>query len=324
MYAVSEFEPSTQGYEALASLHRVVSPDGRKETAAGLEKEDAGWPRDKLFKRFVATEDGGEFVAEGVCFEAYWQFKAGSVHLHFSIDPGHATERVLPALYAALLAYLDQRGQRVDCLSCGASEEDGARVRFLRHEGFREEMRWPSSELRLAEFDAAAHAPYFEQIARAGIRILTLRQVKAEVSDWKRKLRDLRYELLLDVPSPDPPTKPSMADFEEQILQDPALIEEGYFVALAQDGSFAGMSNLWRNDETGKNLDTGLTGVVRSYRRRKLGTTLKLHTVRYAQAAGAETIRARNEEGSLMFALNRKLGFTPKPAWISLQKRYCG
>lgn len=324
MYAVREFEPNSEGYRALASLRRVVSPEGRKETAAGLAKEDADWPRDKLFKRFVATEDGGEFVAEGVCFEAYWQFKAGSVHLHFSIDPGHATERVLPALYAALLAYLDRRGERVERISCGASEEDGTRLRFLRHEGFREVMRLPSSELLLAEFSAPVDAPYPDQIALAGIRILTLRQVKAEISDWKRKLRDLRYELLLDVPSPDPPTKPTMADFEEQILQDPALIEEGFFVALAEDGSFVGMSNLWRNDETGKNLDTGLTGVVRRYRRRKLGTTLKLRAIRYAQSAAAETIRARNEEGSLMYALNRKLGFKPKPAWISLQKRVRG
>ena len=321
MYTVREFEPSAQAYEELAALHRVISPDGRQETAAGLEKEDADWPRDKLFKRFIATEDGGEYVAEGVCFEAYWQYRAGTVHLHFSIDPGHATGRVLPTLYTALLAFLDRRGARVDRLSCGASEEDAARIRFLRQEDFREEMRWPSSELRLAEFNAAGHAQYLEQVARAGIRILNLRQVKAEVSSWMRKLRDLRYELLQDVPSSDPPTKPTVAEFEEMILQDPALLEEGYFVALAEDGSFVGMCNLWRNDETGKYLDTGLTGVVRSYRRRKLGISLKLHTVRFAQSAGAETIRTRNEEDSPMFALNRKLGFRPKPAWISLQKR---
>ncbi len=324
MYTVHEFEPGMQGYEALAALHRVVSPDGRKETAAGLAREDAGWPRNKLFKRFIAAEDEGEYVAEGVCFEAYWQYKVGSVHLHFSIDPVHATERVLPTLYAALLAFLERRGERVDRLSCGASEEDAVRMRFFRHEGFREEMRWPSSELRLAEFNAAGHAQYLEQIARAGIRILTLRQVKAEVRSWKRKLRDLRYELLLDVPSPDPPSKPTVAEFEEMILQDPALVEDGYFVALAEDGSFVGMSNLWRNDEMGRNLDTGLTGVVRRYRRRKLGLSLKLHTVRFARAAGAETIRARNEADSPMYALNRKLGFEPKPAWISLQKRFPG
>lgn len=324
MYNFHEFKPTAEEYQALASLHRVVSPDGRKETAAELKKEDAGWPRSRLFKRFIATEDEGEYVAEGVCFEAYWQFKAGTVHLHFSIDPGHATERVLPGLYAALLGFLNRRGECVDRLSCGASEEDGARMRFLKHEGFREVMRWPSSELRLAEFDASRHAPYPEETEKAGIRILTLRQIKEEVCDWKRKLRDLRHALLLDVPAPDPPTKPTLAEFEEMILQDSALVEEAFFVALAEDGSFLGLSNLWRNDEAGRNLDTGLTGVVRSHRRRKLGLSLKLHTVRYAQAAGAKTIRARNEENSSMLALNRKLGFVPKPAWINLHKSFSG
>ena len=138
--------------------------------------------------------------------------------------------------------------------------------------------------------------------------------------DWKEKLRDLRWKIVQDVPSTEPFTKPTIAEFEEMVLRDPALDEEAFFVALTDDGSLIGMSNLWRNDPEGKRLDTGLTGVVRSYRRRGIATALKLRTVEYAQANGAETIRTSNEEDSPMIALNLKLGFEPEPAWVDYTK----
>ena len=119
-----------------------------------------------------------------------------------------------------------------------------------------------------------------------------------------------------DVPSTEPFAKPTVAEFEEMVLKDPALDEESFFIAQAEDGALVGMSNLWRNDPEGKRLDTGLTGVVRSYRRRGIATALKVHTIRYAQANGAETIETSNEEESPMYALNLRLGFKAKPAWV--------
>jgi GNAT superfamily N-acetyltransferase len=78
-----------------------------------------------------------------------------------------------------------------------------------------------------------------------------------------------------------------------------------------------GMSNLWVNDTTYARLDTGLTGVVRSHRRRGIATALKLRTIAYAQQRGARTIEAGNEEHSPMYQLNLRLGFCPRPAWVS-------
>ena len=321
MYSVREFQASFQEYEAIIALNRMVSPDSRGETADELMKEEAGWPCDKLFKRFVVQADN-EVVAAGVCFEAYWQYQPGTVHLHFEINPDHASEQILPDLYTALLAFLKRREDKVLCLACGASEEDGVRVQFLKKKGYAKVMSWVSSELPVAEFDLGGLGPVTEQVALAGIRIVTLRQLKEMELDWKRKLRDLRYALHCDVPSPDPATKPLLSEFEEMVLRDLALVEDAFFVALAKDGSFVGMSNVWRNDATGKRLDAGLTGVVRSYRRKKIATALKVHTIRFAQVAGAETISTGNEEKSPMFRLNLALGFEPGPAWLSYRKTF--
>ena len=133
-------------------------------------------------------------------------------------------------------------------------------------------------------------------------------------------MRDLRWAILQDVPSTEPFAKPTLAEFDEMILQDPALVEEAFFVALASDGSFVGMSNLWRSEPTGKRLDAGLIGVVRAYRLRGIATALKVRTFEYARSVGAEKIAASNEGNNPMYGLNLKLGFESRPAWISDQK----
>ena len=80
------------------------------------------------------------------------------------------------------------------------------------------------------------------------------------------------------------------------------------------------MSNLWRKEPTGKRFGAGLTGVVRAYRRPGIATALKVRTIEYARSVGAETIVTSNEENNPMYTLNLKLGFEPKPAWISYQE----
>jgi mycothiol synthase len=133
-------------------------------------------------------------------------------------------------------------------------------------------------------------------------------------------LCDLRWSLIQDVPSPEAHTEPTLAEFEEMILRDPALEAEAFFVASTGSGAFIGMSNLWRNDPSGKRLDAGMTGVVRAYRRRGIATALKVRTIQYAQTVGAETIVTSNEENNPMYILNRKLGFEPMPAWINYHR----
>lgn len=320
IYTVRPFQESEQEYEALASLLLVAPGGGRPESAEELRQEDEDWPEDSLHKRVVVVARDEGIVAVGTCYQAYWLDSPSTVHLHFDIHPDHQQARILPELYAAIQRLLAGRKGDVKWLASRAREDDCDRVAFLLGQGFGQAMRSPASALHVDEFDAAVCEGADERLAQDDIRLVTLAQLYDEEPDWKRKLRDLRWEIVQDVPSSEPIAEPTIAEFEEMVLKDPALDVEAFFVALAADGSMIGMSNLWRNDPEGRRLDTGLTGVIRSHRRRGIATALKLRTIQYAKAIGAELIETRNEEDSIMFGLNVKLGFEPKPAWIDYAK----
>ncbi|MXZ19850.1 MAG: GNAT family N-acetyltransferase [Caldilineaceae bacterium SB0665_bin_25] len=315
-YTVRPFRASELEYENLAALLRTASPERRPESAEELRQEDSSWPAESLHERVAAYSQDRKMAGIGTCYQAYWQDSPSTVHIRFDIRPDHEKSQLLPLLYQGIQGLLAHRKCEFRRLMCGAREDDSERVQFLLGQGFRQGVRSPSSALQVATFDGSAYDRAYQRLAQDGIRLITLAQLYGEEPEWKRKLRDLRWEVVQDVPSTEPFAEPTEEEFEEMVLKDPALDEEAFFVALSADGTFIGMSNLWRNDPAGKRLDTGLTGVIRSHRRRGIATALKMRTIQYAQTCGAETIETSNEEGSPMLALNLKLGFEPKPAWV--------
>lgn len=315
-YSLRPFRASEQEYGALASLIRAVSPEGRPESSEDLRREDLDWPDSSLLQRVAVYTSSEEMVAAGTCFQAYWLDSPLTIYLKFDVQPDHPQVQILPVLFEGLQGLLVEHGCDFRRLVARAREDDCDRVRFLVENGFQEEMRSPASSLFVADFEESVGERARTRLAQSNVRLITLAELRDEEPDWKRKLRDLRWEIVRDVPSTEPFAKPTLAEFEAMVLNDPALDEEAFFIAQAEDGALIGMSNLWRNDPEGERLDTGLTGVLRTHRRRGIATALKVHTIKYAQASGAETIETSNEEESPMYALNLKLGFKPKPAWV--------
>jgi GNAT superfamily N-acetyltransferase len=81
------------------------------------------------------------------------------------------------------------------------------------------------------------------------------------------------------------------------------------------------LSELWSSQADLKKLFTGLTGVLRSHRRRGLATAVKVRAICFAQRYGATILETDNEENNPMFQLNLQLGFQPQPALIEFKKK---
>lgn len=325
-YSARLFAPSDDEYAAIAAIYSSLWPDERQHPAAMWRENDEQWPSDALLQRFVVEYDG-RIAGMGSCYEKYWQHKPGTVQIEFHIHPGHANRGVDELLYATILDFLGRQSLAPKVIATEAREDRIERTGFLLERGFQPVMRSPAASLNVAEFDAARFQGLDEKIAANGIRIETLSEQIEKDPDWRQKLYDLRWAIIQDVPSVEPATRLSFSEFEDMILDDPALDGAAWFIALTEPkrisdkgAIFVGMCNLWLNDPTNKRLDTGLTGVLKDYRRLGIATALKVRTVEFGQKVGAQTIEAKNEEHNPMYDLNMKLGFQPKAAWLSFRK----
>lgn len=326
-YTVRQFDPAADGYETIVAIYNANWPDERQFTADLWRDEDDEWPEDSLHRRFVA-EAGGRIVGAGGCYEKFWAHQPGTVHVYFDIDPDFrdVAAHTDPAgqMVDHLVEYLRGRPVATRVIATETREDRPKRIALLRRRGFKAAQRSPRSSLDVTGFDRAPYAKLFARLAAQGIAIRSLADLQQRDEQWKQKLYDLRWTIVQDVPSVEPATKPSMAEFEQMILEDPTLDEAAWFIAVDESvsdghagGQYIGLSNLWLNDPGRKRLDTGLTGVLLEYRRRGIATALKVCTIDFARRLGAYTIDTDNEENNPMFDLNLKLGFQPKAAWVS-------
>jgi len=202
----------------------------------------------------------------------------------------------------------------------GNSREDKPRgIRFLEKRGFKQVMRIPISHLDLTQFDPAPFAAAIDKAQKHGVTFRSLAEIKERDPDWKQKILDLRWQIIQDVPSPEPHSEIPLEMYDKQVYQNPNVFWDGWILAMDGD-RFVGYSNLWKMPGKPGKLNTGLTGVLRSHRRMGVCTAVKLQAIEVARRAGITLIETDNEENNPMYQINLRLGFQPRPAWLSYLK----
>lgn len=113
-------------------------------------------------------------------------------------------------------------------------------------------------------------------------------------------------------------TPPSYEQWRKDLSEDPNWNPAG--VILAVDGDrWVGMSHVTRLDSGA--MYNSFTGVIREHRGRGLALPLKTVALKWARWTGAAVIRTHNHSvNQPMLAINRKLGYTPKPGVYTLTK----
>jgi RimJ/RimL family protein N-acetyltransferase len=181
-------------------------------------------------------------------------------------------------------------------------------------------MREWESRLNVADFDPIPWAAARERPGRSGVVIRSFAEL-ADDPDRARKLHALESETFQDIPTAVPLTPIPFETFERVVLQSAGFLPEGFQIAVEEEtGAFVGSTALFRKE--GEYLETGLTGVLRSHRRRGIALALKLRAIDYARSIGIPEIRTGNATTNRpMLAINEALGFVKQPVWISFVKR---
>jgi GNAT superfamily N-acetyltransferase len=238
----------------------------------------------------------------------------------FSLDivvhPEYQGRGVGAQLYQRMMQSAQLREPQLFWASC---REDWPRgMRFLQQRGFREKMRYWESRLDVAACDLSRFAGTIERVEEQGIELLPYYALMADEQHLPR-LFDLVTEVGRDVPAPDEQTDMAYEHWLVGHRSNPHLVPESYFIA--RDGErYVGLSALFSMPNIA-DLQTGLTGVRRDYRRRGIALALKLKAVAYAQSVGAPSIRTGNEQNNRpMLAINEALGFAKLPPWIDFEK----
>lgn len=319
MLTIRHFNPTDTEYEESYRIQNLEWPE-EPETALYAMWQDQNRDKKYFFQRFVAELDG-KMIAAGTYREPTWSYKPGKFHLFWNVDPAYAnyTEAGL-SIHQLILDYiLEQLSTRnPKILDTDMREDKLKRVQILLDNGFEFQMRAPHSALKIADFDFAAYAELPAKIAQKGIQIRTLAELMQSDPDWMNKAYELCWELDQDVPSTDPITKRSLEEWKKD-LDAPNFLAEGWFIAI--DGSdYVGITMLAPDNARDDMMHTGLTGTVRSHRRKGIATALKLRSIELAKSRGAKVIDTFNEENNPMYDLNVQLGFKAQAAWADYRK----
>jgi len=306
---------SPEDYPVVVEIGNRVFPE-YPETVEELRYQDEHRDPKCRFKRYVA-EKGGQIVAYAQYGQSAAMYHPQKFEIMIFVAPDHQGHGIGSALYEHLLRELKPFDPIT--IRSFAREDYQKSVRFLEKRGFKEIMRSWESRLDVQSFDFSPYEGRIERVEAQGIKLLPLSELEGDPRR-DRKLYELEREILKDVPFPDRYTPVSFEHFVERTFKNPDFLPEAYFIAL--DGErYVGTSALWKSQAAPKELYTGLTGVLRGYRRRGIALALKLKGIAYAQSHGYKTIKTWNETGNeAMLSINERLGFVKQPAWITYAK----
>ena len=313
---IRPFRSTDHDYEAVVAIENANFPDA-PFSVGEYRFYDESRDHKYMFERIVA-EENGRIVGFASFGQPWWSFAEGKYFFFIHVHPDKHDSSVASALLDWVRAEL-QPFQPTKLVS-DSREDQRYLADLLTERGFEMVMRLPQSELDVQQFDAARFAAVCDSVREAGIRIDSLTVVAAEDSDWKYKMWELEWEIVQDVPAPGPLTRMTFEHWQKRFLESPNFLMDGQTIARDED-RFVGISGLLTSEAAPKKLYTGLTGVIRSHRRRGIATALKVKGIKFAQTKGIELIETDNEENNPMLDLNKQLGYREKPAFVCYEKK---
>lgn len=313
--AFSDLDPA----EVVALFHRV-QPDFAL-TAEEFRSWESARPA-RLRSWWIAATVQDRLLGLGSIAQPMYSDREDTCVLRIHVDPDlrrRGTGRALHDMLMSRAAVLDPAEVIVNVLG-----DQREALGFLERRGYAIVLRSPKVKLDLAGFDTNDWDAARGRVDAAGFERIDFARWIARRGDETahRELHALEADITGDVPHPDghPIVLPGYDEWRTMLSAFPGFRPDGYRLAVAPDGTLAGVSMVWPG-QSGGVAETGFTGVRRSWRRRGVAIALKADAAEWARSIGATALRTENaEENAGMRAINAALGFAEIPPVLTLRK----
>ena len=272
-------------------------------------------PPGRIRRRMIAVTDAGEIVGYCVTNHNAWA-EAGLFFIWTAVLPEYRRQGLGGRLYEDGLEFAQVNGGSQ--LESEVRDNDAGSLQFAENRGFHIRRHIFESVIDLERFDERPFAGLIEAVEADGIRFFSLADVE-NTEDMLKQLHAVNYRASLDDPASSG-TFPDFEYFRDNVAASSWFLPEGQIMAADGDEviGLAAVGYMAADNS----MDNMITGVDRAYRGRKIAQALKLLTIRFARSYGAATIRTNNDsENGPMLAINRKLGYRPKPGFYRLAGR---
>ena len=309
------FNDSEQDFQLIADTANDVHGHRYPTTLKSVLYAEKERETEYFYERYVIEKEG-QGVGVLYLYQASWNFHPQKYRFDFDVFKAHLSADLLTATWT----FIQDKLRHKDIISYCAewNEYQKEQTAFFLEHGFEVVMRYPSSELSLKDFDAASFDALLHKVKAAGIEIISVTELAKRDADWQRTVYDLENELDQDVPTPEAIVPVNFETYARRLEHNPRWDTDQMFVALDGDKP-VGLTRVKLPEAGTQRWGTGMTGVVRSHRRRGIAKALKVVSLRAILDAGGEVIETDNEENNPMYQINMQLGFKPIEAWVDYE-----
>lgn len=275
----------------------------KPRTEAEQRVEFDQWPPGSYTADWVMELDGLP-VATCCVFDMFWASAPGRYSLDWC---GNSVEIWEAALNHCLAHAKELNAKEISAWSTTLHPELS---RFLLSHGFKLIEQAPVTELDVDAFDATR---FRDRVARAestGYRFCSAAELEREGVDWPALIHSAVTEIRQDMPGADDASDYTLEDFRRDIAIGGDLTHPRQYIWMALDGDrMAAYSRLQPSQADPTVMHTGLSGTVRSDRRKGLVTALKIKGIETARSNGVKRIQTDNLDQNPMLQLNLELGY---------------
>ena len=286
------------GHEAYSALWNAVVPR-YPITPDELERSRGRRPDDV---RLVGRIDW----AVAGCAAAIRSDLPGRTYMGNVVLPEHRRRGLGRVLLERCVAAARTHGS--DVLAAGVEEGDVAGEAFAARYGLREVLRELEISRPVGPEEPEPDLPEGIELVELSTRLDLLPAVYA-----------LACETLPEMPLHVPLEMPSYERWLDEDATGPDVLPGGTLVAL-DAGQVVGFSGLIRRAADPHLAEHGLTSVTSTHRNRGIATALKRAQIAWASRTGyRELMTSTQVDNAPMRAVNDKLGYEPRPAWIRVE-----